>query len=220
MPDMSGRLLLMSGRGLRPCRTFCPAGFNPHKMSDKANKNDHWYLPVINWEKCLTGTQHVRQIVEGLPDILSGTPEIIFAITDTTTIKLKPHNNQGVILSLSILTRTSCRTEWFIFFILPPGWGFNGPFWLCYSYSEIKYSLSFVNFMFGCPGIIFSIKIKSIIEVKLDFNWHCSAGKMSSCMGSVQHVSGGHTSQAHKCVLCEIYCTTFSTEVCRVSSKL
>ncbi len=80
MPDMSGRLLLMSGRELRPCRTFCPAGFTKHKMCDKENKNVDWYLPEINWQKCLTGAQNVRQTTEGLP-ILSGTPEIIFAIT-------------------------------------------------------------------------------------------------------------------------------------------
>ncbi len=35
MPD----IMLMSGRELRPCRTFCPAEFNTHKMSDKENKN-------------------------------------------------------------------------------------------------------------------------------------------------------------------------------------
>ncbi len=48
---------VLSGRELRPCQTFCPAGFsNTHKMSNKENKNDHWYLifPVINWGKCLT----------------------------------------------------------------------------------------------------------------------------------------------------------------------
>ncbi len=28
MPGMSGRVLLMSDKGLRPCRTFCPAWFN------------------------------------------------------------------------------------------------------------------------------------------------------------------------------------------------
>ncbi len=81
MPDMSGRLLLMSGRELIPCRTFCPAGFNTHKMSERKNKNDHCYEPVINWEKCLAGAQNVRQSAEGLLDILSGTPKIIFAIT-------------------------------------------------------------------------------------------------------------------------------------------
>ena len=80
---MSGRLMLMSSRELRPCRTFCPAEFNTHKMSDKENKNDQLYLPVINWGKCLTAAQNVRQGAEGLPDILSGTPEIIFAITVT-----------------------------------------------------------------------------------------------------------------------------------------
>ena len=37
-------------------------------------------------EKCLTGAQNVRQGDEGLPDILSGTPEIIFAITGTSEI--------------------------------------------------------------------------------------------------------------------------------------
>ena len=37
------------------------------------------YLPVIRWEKCLTGAQNVRQNAEGLPDKI--TPEIILAIT-------------------------------------------------------------------------------------------------------------------------------------------
>ncbi len=83
MPDMSGRLLLMSNRELRHCRTFCPAVFNTHKMSDKENENDHWYLPVINWEKCLTGVQNVRQSARGLRDRMSGTPEIIFAISES-----------------------------------------------------------------------------------------------------------------------------------------
>ncbi len=39
-------------------------------------------MPVINWEKCLTATQNVRQSAEGLPDILSGTSEIIFPIPE------------------------------------------------------------------------------------------------------------------------------------------
>ncbi len=47
----------------------------------KEIKNDHWYLPATNWEKCLTGAENVRQSTEGLPDILSGTPKIIFAIS-------------------------------------------------------------------------------------------------------------------------------------------
>ena len=51
MPDVSSRLLLMANRELRPCWTFCPAAFNTNKVSDKGNKNDHWYLPGINWEK-------------------------------------------------------------------------------------------------------------------------------------------------------------------------
>ncbi len=51
MPDVSSRLLLMANRELRPCWTFCPAGFNTNEVSDKENKNDHWYLPGINWEK-------------------------------------------------------------------------------------------------------------------------------------------------------------------------
>ena len=38
-------------------------------------------LLVIDWEKCLTGDQNVRQSNEGLPDILSGKPEIIFTRT-------------------------------------------------------------------------------------------------------------------------------------------
>ncbi len=78
MPDMSSRLLLMSGREERHCRTFCPAG---HKMSDKENKNCYGYLPVSNWGKCLTGAQNVPLGAKGLLDILSGMPEIIFAIT-------------------------------------------------------------------------------------------------------------------------------------------
>ncbi len=54
MPDISGR-------NPRHCQRFCPAGLNTHKMSEKENKNDHWYLPDINWEKCLTVAQNVRQ---------------------------------------------------------------------------------------------------------------------------------------------------------------
>ncbi len=50
MPDMSDRLVLMSDRELRPCRTLCPAGFNTHKISHKEIKKDHWHLQVINWE--------------------------------------------------------------------------------------------------------------------------------------------------------------------------
>ncbi len=76
---MSGRLLLMSSRELSPCRTFCPSEFNAHKMSDEENKNDHWYLPVINWEKCLTVPQKVRLSTVGLPDKMH---EIIFTITE------------------------------------------------------------------------------------------------------------------------------------------
>ncbi len=75
---MSCRLLLISGREVRPCLTLCPAGFNfkinTHKLSYKENKNDHWYLPVLNWEKYLTGTQNVQQTAEGMLDIWSGTP--------------------------------------------------------------------------------------------------------------------------------------------------
>ncbi len=81
MLDMSCRLLVLSDRELRPCRTFCPAGFKTHTISDKENKNDHRYLPVINCEKCLTAAQNVRHSADDLPDILSGTSEIIFAIT-------------------------------------------------------------------------------------------------------------------------------------------
>ena len=69
MPDMSGRVLLMSGKGLRPCRTFCPAGFNICQLSPEKNV---WH-----------GDQNVRQSSEDLPDILSGRPEIIFARTAT-----------------------------------------------------------------------------------------------------------------------------------------
>ncbi len=106
MSDMSGRPLLMSGRELRPCRTFCPAGFNTPKMPDKENKNDHWYLPVINWEKSLTWAQNVRQSAQGLPDILSGTPEIIFAITVKTAfsenifLKIKLNENDDLLVGL------------------------------------------------------------------------------------------------------------------------
>ena len=37
MPYMSGRLLLMSGRGLQHCRTFCLTGVNTGKLSSKWN---------------------------------------------------------------------------------------------------------------------------------------------------------------------------------------
>ena len=97
MPDMSGKLLVMSGRELRPCRTFCPAGFEAHTISDKENKNDHRYLPGINCVKCLTGAQNVRHSTDGLPDISSGTPEIIFAITGMR--KLEESWKQGRSLS-------------------------------------------------------------------------------------------------------------------------
>ena len=88
MPDMSGRLILMSGRELRPCRTFCPAGFNSHKMSDKKNKNDPRHLPAINWEKSLTGAQNVRQSSAGLSDIFFFFSKIIFVITDYNSTTL------------------------------------------------------------------------------------------------------------------------------------
>ncbi len=35
-------------------------------MSIEEKKNNHWYLPVIDWGKCLTGAQNVRQNTEGL----------------------------------------------------------------------------------------------------------------------------------------------------------
>ena len=44
--------------------------------------------------KCLTGNQNVPQSTEGLPDILSDTPEIILAITAGTKsrrLKHRPH---------------------------------------------------------------------------------------------------------------------------------
>ncbi len=41
------------------------------------------HLLVINGEKSLTGNQNIRQSIEGLRDILSGRPEIIFARTGT-----------------------------------------------------------------------------------------------------------------------------------------
>ena len=36
--------------------------------------------------KSLTGAQNVRQSAEGLPDLLSGTPKIIFAITESELV--------------------------------------------------------------------------------------------------------------------------------------
>ena len=39
-------------------------------------------------KKCPTVAQNVRQSAEGLPDILSGMPEIIFAITGFTATSL------------------------------------------------------------------------------------------------------------------------------------
>ncbi len=71
MPDMSSRVLLMSSKGLSPCRTFCPAGFNICRLSVAKNV---WH-----------GDQNVRQSIEDLPDILSGTHEIIFARTVLST---------------------------------------------------------------------------------------------------------------------------------------
>ncbi len=76
MPDMSGRVLLMSGKGLWPCRTFCPAGFNICRLW--IEKND-WH-----------GDQNVRQSFEDLPDILSGRPEIIFARTASSPFASPP----------------------------------------------------------------------------------------------------------------------------------
>ncbi len=38
-------------------------------------------LLVIDWDKCPTGDQNVRQSIEGLPDILSGRLKIIFTRT-------------------------------------------------------------------------------------------------------------------------------------------
>ncbi len=60
------RLLLMSGRELRPCRRFCPEEFNVHRMPDKENNNDHCYLSLINWENSLTFAQNVPQSTEGV----------------------------------------------------------------------------------------------------------------------------------------------------------
>ncbi len=64
MPDMSGRLLLMSGRGLKHCQTFCTAWFNTRKMFSKQH-NICWSLTEKNvqqgikmsgraWEACRT----------------------------------------------------------------------------------------------------------------------------------------------------------------------
>ncbi len=47
IPDMSGRLLLMSDRELKHCRTFCPAGFNTQKMSS-IKYNICWSLTEKN----------------------------------------------------------------------------------------------------------------------------------------------------------------------------
>ncbi len=70
----------MSSREFRPCRTFCPARINTHKMFDKENKNiDICQSSTGNY---LTAAQYVRQSAEGWPDILSCMPEIIFAITE------------------------------------------------------------------------------------------------------------------------------------------
>ncbi len=97
MPDMSSRLLLMSGRELTPCRIFCPAGFNTQRMSDKQTKNDHCYLPVINWENCLTGVQNVWQIVED---------KIIFAITGFSLQTA----NRRVVCILGVLALWGAKT--------------------------------------------------------------------------------------------------------------
>ena len=39
-------------------------------------------VPIINWEKYLAGDQNVLHSIEGLPDIMSSRPEIIFVRTE------------------------------------------------------------------------------------------------------------------------------------------
>ncbi len=78
MPDMSCRLLLMSGREVRPCQTFCPAVSIHIKCPTRKTRMTTDIYQSSNGKKCLTWAQNVQQSTEGLPYILFGTPEIIF----------------------------------------------------------------------------------------------------------------------------------------------
>ncbi len=84
MPDMSGRLLLISGRELDLAGHFVQQGSIHIECLTRKTR----ITTVINWENCPTGAQNVRQSAEGLPDILSGTPEIVFATTEHDTFSM------------------------------------------------------------------------------------------------------------------------------------
>ncbi len=64
----AGHVRQNSGDVRQRAETLPDTGFETHTISDKENKNDHRYLPVINCEKCMTGAQNVRQSADGLPD--------------------------------------------------------------------------------------------------------------------------------------------------------
>ncbi len=66
MPDMSVRVLLMSGKGLWPCRIFCPAGFNICRLWTEKNVWQGIKMSDRALKTCRT---------------FCGRPEIIFART-------------------------------------------------------------------------------------------------------------------------------------------
>ena len=51
---------------------------NTHKMSDEENKNDHWYLAVINWGKCLTRAHFVQHASNNFRGHWRGGARILF----------------------------------------------------------------------------------------------------------------------------------------------
>ncbi len=77
MPDMPGRLLLMSDRGLRHCRTFCPPGFNTRKRFGKGDKNFNKIFASHQLRK-ISDRGFKCQAEHWMPDILSGRHEIFF----------------------------------------------------------------------------------------------------------------------------------------------
>ena len=80
----------MYGREFKHCQTFCPAVVNVEEMSGTEKSINYpaesFLFAGDQVAKCLAGNQNAGQITECLPDILSGTPEIILAIA---AIKIK-----------------------------------------------------------------------------------------------------------------------------------
>ncbi len=77
----------MSGREFKHCRTFCLAEVNVKEMSSRETYikylTESFLFAGHQVTKCPAGNQNVWQSTEYLPDILSSTPEIILAITDS-----------------------------------------------------------------------------------------------------------------------------------------